>query len=68
MDATVTAISVCLFLFAYLSAVVDGSRQPTGLYPEDDTGRKGLRRYASEHLWIIAGAVAGIAGTILALI
>jgi hypothetical protein len=60
------AVSVCLFIFAYLSAVVDGSRQGTGLYPEDDTGRKGLRRYTREHPWIIAGALAGIAGTIAA--
>lgn len=61
-----TAVSVCLFIFAYLSAVVDGSREPTGLYPEDDTGRKGLHRYANEHPWIVAGALAGIAGTIAA--
>lgn len=63
---TVTALSICLFIFAYLSAVVDGSRQPTGLYPAANTGRKGLRRYTREHPWIIAGALAGIAGAIVA--
>jgi len=61
-----TVGSVCLFVFAYLSAVVDGSRQPTGLYPESNTGRKGLPRYAREHPWIVVGALAGIAGTIVA--
>ena len=61
-----TAASIALFVFAYLSAVVDGSRQPTGLYPADDTGRMGLRRYAEQHPWIVAGALAGVAGTITA--
>jgi hypothetical protein len=65
-SSLMTAASVCLFILAYLSAVVDGSRQPTGLYPEDDTGQKGFGRYASEHPWIVAGALAGIAGTIIA--
>jgi hypothetical protein len=61
-----TAVAVCLFIFAYLSAIVDGSRQGTGNFPEGDTGRKGLARYAREHLWIVAGALAGVAGTIVA--
>lgn len=61
-----TGVSVCLFIFAYLSAVVDGSRQGTGNFPEGNTGRKGLPRYSREHPWIVAGAIAGVAGTIFA--
>lgn len=55
-----------LYVLAYLSAVIDGTRQGTGLYPEDDTGRVGLRRYVSEHPWIVLGALAGVVGTITA--
>jgi hypothetical protein len=55
-----------LYVLAYLSAVIDGTRQGTGLYLEADTGRVGLRRYVSEHPWIAVGALAGIIGTIVA--
>lgn len=61
------ALAAGLYILAYLSAVVDGTRQGTGLYPEGDTGRVGLRRYSSEHPWIVFGALAGVAATIIAL-
>jgi hypothetical protein len=64
----VNALAAGLYVLAYLSAVVDGSRQPTGLYPEDDTGPVGVRRYASEHPWIVFGAFAGVAATVVAII
>lgn len=60
------ALAAGLYVLAYLSAVVDGTRQGTGLYPEDDTGRVGLRRYVYEHPWIVVGALAGVVGTIIA--
>jgi hypothetical protein len=62
----VNAIAAGLYVFAYLSAVVDGTRQGTGLYPEADTGRVGLRRYVAEHPWIAVGAIAGVAATVIA--
>jgi hypothetical protein len=62
----VNALAAGLYILAYISAVVDGTRQGTGLYPESDTGRVGLWRYASEHPWIVFGALAGVAGTTVA--
>lgn len=60
------ALAAGLYVLAYLSAVIDGTRKGTGLYPEDDTGRVGLRRYVLEHPWIAVGALAGVVGTIIA--
>jgi hypothetical protein len=57
----------CLYVLAYLSAVINGTRQGTGLYPEGDTGRVGLQRFVSKHPWIVIGAIAGVAATIIAL-
>ncbi len=59
-------LSIGCFIAAYLSAVVDGARQPRGLFPESSGGRIGVRRYAGEHPWIIVGALLGVAGTVLA--
>ena len=42
------AISVGLYVFAYLSAVIDGIVQDKGLYPSD-SGRTGFRLFAREH-------------------
>lgn len=61
-------VAAGLYVIAYLSAVVDGAGQPAGLYAEADTGRYGLRRYASEHRWIVFGALCGLAGTALAVL
>ena len=41
------AISVGLYVFAYLSAVIDGIVQDKGLYPSD-SGRTGFRLFARE--------------------
>ena len=49
---------------AYVFAVVDGIRQDKGNYPSP-TGRTGLKLFARKHPWIIAGAVCGVAGTIV---
>jgi hypothetical protein len=62
----VNGLSIGCFIAAYLSAVVDGARQPRGLFPESSGGRFGVRRYAREHPWIIVGALLGVAGTVLA--
>jgi hypothetical protein len=59
------AVAAGLYVLAYLSAVVDGSRQQTGNWPEGDTGRVGLPRYASEHRWIVFGALSGVAATVV---
>jgi hypothetical protein len=49
-----------------LLAVVDGTRQRRGGYwTVPDAPRIGLRAYAQEHPWIVAGAACGIAGVIV---
>ena len=58
-------VAMALYIAAYLSAVVDGTMEGTGLYPEGDTGRRGVRRYVREHPWITAGGVCGVLATIL---
>jgi hypothetical protein len=54
-----------LYVLAYLSAVIDGTRQRTGNFPEAATGPVGFRRYSREHPWVVGGAVCGVAGTVL---
>jgi hypothetical protein len=61
-----SVLSALFYILAYLSAVVDGVRRPTGLYPEANTGRLGVRRFARAHPWIVVGAVCGVVGTVLA--
>lgn len=58
-------IAIGLFIFAYLSAVVDGIVQDKGTYPESG-GRTGVKRFAKEHPLIVVGALAGILATVLA--
>jgi hypothetical protein len=62
------ALGTGLLVLAYLLAVVDGARQPTGLYPSEPGGRIGLTNFARAHPWIVAGAASGAAGTIINLI
>lgn len=57
-------LSTALLVLAYLLAVVDGTMQDKGQYPSSP-GRTGVRRYARQHPWIVAGAVVGAAGTVL---
>jgi hypothetical protein len=59
------AIAAGLYVFAYLSAVVDGSLQDKGTYPSSG-GRVGLKNYARKHPWVVVGAGAGAAATIIA--
>jgi hypothetical protein len=61
------ALSVALFVLAYLLAVVDGTMADKGTYLSAP-GRTGLRRYVSQHPWIIAGAACGIAGIVVDLL
>jgi hypothetical protein len=58
------ALSVVLYIAAYLFAVVDGTLQDKGTYP-DTPGRTGFRRYRREHPWILVGGLCGIAGTLI---
>jgi hypothetical protein len=59
----VEALSVVLYIAAYLSAVVDGTLQDKGTYPSSP-GRMGVRRYVRMHPWIVVGALCGIAGVV----
>jgi hypothetical protein len=59
------ALSTMFFIAAYLLAVADGAMQDKGLYPSSP-GRMGIKGYAKTHPWIVAGAVCGVVGTILA--
>lgn len=58
------ALSIALYIAAYLLAVVDGAMQDKGLYPSSG-GRTGFRRYVSAHPWITLGATCGAAGVVL---
>jgi hypothetical protein len=60
-------IATGLFVLAYLLAVADGALQDKAVYPSDP-GRAGIRLYAREHPCIVAGAVCGIAGTLVAVL
>jgi hypothetical protein len=57
-------VATGLLALAYVLAVVDGVMQDKGLYPSAG-GRTGVRRYARSHPWIVAGAVCGVAGTLV---
>jgi len=57
-------IATGLFVLAYFLAVADGALQDKGLYPSAG-GRTGIRRYAKKHPCVVAGALCGIAGTIV---
>lgn len=59
------ALSAALYVLAYILAVIDGTRQRSGLYPSAPGPPIGLRGYARAHPWIVAGAVCGIAGVIV---
>jgi hypothetical protein len=59
------AISMLLYIMAYLLAVVDGVLQDKGLYPSS-SGRTGFKLFLREHPWIVAGAVCGVIATVLA--
>jgi hypothetical protein len=63
----VDGLAIGLFVFSYLAAVIDGIVQDKGTYPSEG-GRTGFRLFASQHQWILAGAVAGIAGTVVAVV
>ena len=67
-----TGIIILLYVAAYLSAVVDGIRIRTvgatlGYPTPEEHPRVGVAAFAKLHPWIIAGAAAGIAATILEL-
>lgn len=59
------AFSTGLLVLAYLLAVVDGTLQDKGTRLSDP-GRTGVRLYTRQHPWIVAGAVCGVVGTLLA--
>lgn len=63
-----TLVAAGLYVIAYVSAVIDGTRQRTGLFPEAADGRVGIRRYTQAHPWVVFGALCGIAGTVLAVL
>lgn len=59
-------LGIGLLVAAYLLAVIDGVREDIRLFPvADDDHRRGWKRELQDHPWIVAGAVAGIAGTII---
>jgi hypothetical protein len=51
-------------MLAYILAVVDGTLQDKGTYPSDG-GRTGIRLYCRTHPCIVAGALCGVAGTVV---
>jgi hypothetical protein len=53
-----------LLALAYILAVADGVLADKGNYPSAG-GRTGMRLYYRKHPWIVAGAVCGVAGTVL---
>lgn len=59
------ALAMGLYVLAYLSAVVDGIVQDKGTYPSGG-GRRGFKMFSRQHPWILAGAVAGVAATVIA--
>jgi hypothetical protein len=59
-----STLSAMFYVLAYLLAVIDGTLQDKGLYP-NSPGRTGLRLYTREHPWIVAGAVCGVLGAIV---
>ena len=61
-------LGVGLLVAAYLLAVLDMLTQRTALYPSDDLPlRERAKLHARRHRLIIAGGIAGVAGTILQL-
>jgi hypothetical protein len=60
----VEALSAALYVLAYLLAVVDGTMADKGTYPSSP-GRTGLRLYARQHPWIVAGAGCGIVALVV---
>jgi hypothetical protein len=59
-------VSAGLYVLAYLSAVADGMVRDKGLYPSSP-GRTGFRLFCRTHPWIVAGAVCGVAATVVGL-
>jgi hypothetical protein len=60
-------VAAGFYVLAYVLTVVDGTLQDKGNYPSPP-GRMGLRMYAGKHPWLVAGAVCGVLGTVLAVV
>lgn len=58
-------VAAGLFVHSYVLAVIDGTLQDKGTYPSSP-GKTGFRQYSHQHPLLLAGALVGIAGTIVA--
>lgn len=58
-------LSTAFLVLAYLLAVVDGVRAEKGTLLSPP-GRTGLNLFTRQHPWIVAGAVSGTLGVVLA--
>ena len=56
-------VAAGFYVLAYVLAVVDGARQKHLLYAGDPIG---FRRFMKDHPWLVAGALCGVVGTVLA--